>query len=155
MTYYEDIENYIEELCRKHKLILHETGGNAFLQLGIAEEVTTVTNRKKTYVKMLDATSTFDNEVLSWSVQIAFLQELPSKRTNAIIDAASKLTQEILYDFNSRISNDLDEGCYFVNRLQSASIDPVGLTDLSAIGWTYTWRFTTDGPSYNANAWEE
>jgi hypothetical protein len=155
MTYFEDIENYIEELCRKHKKILHENGGNAFLQLGIAEEVTTVTKRKKTYVKMVDVSSTFANDVLNWAVQIAFLQELPTQRTNSDIDAASKLTQEILYDFDSKINLDLDEGCYFVNRLQSASIEPVGLTDLSAIGWTYTWRFTTNGPTYNANAWEE
>jgi hypothetical protein len=156
MTYFEDIENYIKDLCIKHKKLLHGNGGVSFIQLGIDGETTTVTNRKKTYLRMMDVSaSEFNESALVWAVQMAFLYELPAMRTNADVDAASKLTQEILYDFAARIEAQLDEGCYFVNRLQSGTIDPVGITDNSAIGWAYTWRFLTDKPNYNANAWEE
>jgi hypothetical protein len=155
MTYYEDIENYIKELCIKHKMLVHGTNGVAFIEMGINGEVTTVTNRKKTYVKMMEANCGFQNELLMWSVQIAFLTELPAKRTNAQVNAASRLTQEIMYDFDARIRNTYDEECTFVNRLQNATMDPVGLTDNSAIGWLYTWRFSTWEPDYNVNAWEE
>jgi len=155
MTYFEDIENYLKGLAIKHKQLLHDNGGAAFIQMGIADEVTTVTDRKKVYIRVMDVSSSIVNEYMSWVVQIAFLKELPAMRKNADVDAASKLTQQIMYDFDARIREQYDEECYFVKKLQSPSLEPVGLTDQSAIGWMYTWRFFTDQPDYDLNAWEE
>lgn len=155
MTYFEDIENYLRELATKHKMLLHDNGGSAFIQMGIADEVTSVTNRKKTYIRVMDVSSSINNEYMLWVVQIAFLKELTATRTNADVDAASKLTQQIMYDFDSRIREQYEDECYFVKRLQTPTFEPVGLTDQSAIGWMYTWRFSTDQPDYDLNAWEE
>lgn len=155
MTYFEDIEAYLRDLATKHKELLHGNGGAAFIQLGIVDEVTSVNNRKRTYMRVMDVSSSIVNEYMSWQVNIAFLKELPAKKTNQDVDDASKLTQQIMYDFDARIRNQFEEECYFVKRLQSPSMDPVGFTDNSAIGWLYQWRFLTDQPDYNINAWEE
>lgn len=155
MTYFEDIENFLRGLAIKHKLLQDGNGGTAFLQLGIVDEVTSVNNRKKTYMRIMDVSSSIQNEYMIWTLQMAFLKELPASRTNADIDSASKLTQQIMYDFDARIREQYDDECFFVKRLQSPTMDPVGLTDNSAIGWMYTWRFSTDQPDLNINAWEE
>jgi hypothetical protein len=155
MTYFEDIENYLKNLATKHKQLLHGNGGVAFIQMGIADEVTTVNGRKKVYMKIMDVSSSIQNEYMIWTVSMVFLKELPAMRTNADIDAASKLTQEIMYDFEARIREQYNDECYFVKRLQPPTLEPVGLTDNSAIGWMYTWRFSTDQPDYDINAWEE
>jgi hypothetical protein len=42
-----------------------------------------------------------------------------------------------------------------MTRLLDGNIEPVALSDQSAVGWQYFLRFNTQGPDYNANAWED
>jgi hypothetical protein len=93
-----------------------------------------------------------------WVIQLAVMQNVSMNSTvgrEQAMEIASRETQEILYDFIARIRNQDDESCSFMTRLLDGNIEPVALSDQSAVGWQYFLRFNTQGPDYNANAWED
>lgn len=159
MTYLEDIQAYIRQLCTLHKKLLHGDGGTAFIPMSIADESGAIyPDIKNNYVKVVDASSTVREGDMVWVVQLLFMQNVSMNATigrEQAMELASKETQEILYDFIARIRNQDDESCFFITRLLDANIEPVALSDQSAVGWQYFFRFNTQGPDYNENAWED
>jgi hypothetical protein len=159
MTYFENIQAYIQELCQKHKKLLHGEGGTAFMPMTVADESGAIyPDIKPTYVKVLDASSSVREGDMVWVIQLAVMQNVSMNATvgrEQAMEIASMETQEILYDFIARIRNQDDESCSFMTRLLDGNIEPVALSDQSAVGWQYFLRFNTQGPDYNANAWED
>lgn len=159
MTYFEQIQAYIKQLCTLHKKLLHGDGGTSFIPMTIADESGAVyPDIKQTYVKVVDASSTVREGDMVWVIQFVILQNISLNAAvgrEASMELASKETQEILYDFIARIRNMDDESCSFITRLLDGNIEPVALSDQSAIGWQYFFRFNTQGPDYNINAWED
>lgn len=159
MTYLEDIQAYIKELCTLHKKLRHGDGGTAFIPMSTADESGAIYNDiKDNYVKVVDASSSVREGDMVWVVQLLFMRNVNLNDVigrEAAMEQASKVTQEILYDFIARIRNQDDESCFFVTRLLDANIEPVALSDQSAVGWQYFFRFATQGPDYNENAWED
>lgn len=159
MTYLEDIQAYIKELCTLHKKLLHGDGGTAFIPMSTADESGAIyPDIKNRYVKVVDASSTVREGDMVWAVQLLFMEKVDMNAVvgrEAAMEQSSKVTQEILYDFIARIRNQDDESCFFVTRLLDANIEPVELSDQSHVGWQYFFRFATQGPDYNENAWED
>lgn len=155
MTYLSDITDYLQDLCEKHKKVLHNTNGKAFIPVPIDDEsVSSIVGIKKTYVKIYTVTCSGRGESqIAWEVVIRFLTNLSAKATSADIQTAMNHTQEIMLDFDARIRHQHDEECFFIQRILDPSMTPVGLVDQSAIGWDYAFRFMTEGSTYNASAW--
>lgn len=162
MTYFSNIMGYIEDLCTKHKDLLHNTNGTAFIPMGIDDEsAAIISGMKSTYVRInnISLQGRSENE-LFWSAQVIFLKNLPATAaTKTAIENARNLTQQIMFDFDARIRwehdlQDEDSRCFFITNILEPTMEPVGLVDQSAIGWSYTWRFTTERKNYDATKWQ-
>jgi len=158
MIYLNNITTYIEELCTEHVDLRHGTNGTAFVPLFPSDEsVAGTPGMKQRYVKIMDISqSGTDEHTLLWSVQIAFLKNVPVKENQRSgIDTAWNEMQRIMWDFDARMRQDADEDdrCFFANNLLNPNAEPMERVDQSAFGWLYTWRFTTDKPRHDPARW--
>jgi hypothetical protein len=158
MTTYQQIEDYIEMLCVKHKKLRHGVSGRAFTGLHFADENFGANQLKPIYLRIEDCAAQSNRDQLQWTVELLILKNVPSAGVGAkrveVITQASDETLEIAQDFDARIRRDYEEECLFIKGLLGSTIEPIGVLDQQAYGWKLTIRFRLEEPTYNINAWE-
>lgn len=159
MMLFSNIQNYLKQLCREHVSLRHETNGKSFIPMTQGDESpAAVTGIKTTYVKLVDISSNGrDENTLVYSVLLYFLKNLPvsAGSRNAKMEAAMNETQRIMMDFEARMRQDADDEdkCFFANNLLEPNMEIIETTDQNAVGWSMTWRFTTDKQRHDPARW--
>lgn len=162
MTTLEDIQDYFEDLCTKHKDILHNTDDRkAFARLRSDDEITQLKKKATPNIVVIaEATGQRIGDVdageMRWGISIIFASQA-SKAGNygSAVDTAINKAIQIMFDFVSRMQNDMNEDC----PMQSLEVEKVSWTDIEGpwldfyFGWMLFIPFKTDTPIYNADNW--
>ena len=165
----DQIQDYIQSLCHRHKEIKHDVDGiKSFARFQSEEEMTSLRNNAGKNVVVVAAINgrrvgdkderTLHREMILRIVSYA------ENNTAEEIKAALKTAEEIMFDLITEMEHqqekDMDEDvCGIMDKLQPENFSWEEVEDqpwlINHYGWDLTVPFKVYMPAHNAAKWEE
>lgn len=163
MTTLKDIQDYNENLARKHTDLQHEVDGRVsfgrYKDEAIIDELTKSLNQHCVLVSSVNGqrTGDIDERKFRWGMSFMFISKASLEGSRAYaIDAAHDKALEILFDFLNKWEEDQQNDCEVLQAfvLSEASIDEIDSPWLDNFyGWFLFIPYNTRIPCANNNKW--
>jgi hypothetical protein len=163
MTSLKDIQDYVEDLCKKHVGILHLTDGRrGFARLTTDDHITQIKKKATPNIVVISAVNgqrigDIDENKIRRGVSIIFASHAStSGGRGESVDAANNKSESIMFDFMSRLQKDFEDDCplLFTLELEKITWDDIEGPWLdNYYGWIMFIPFKTDFPEYDDTKW--
>jgi hypothetical protein len=127
MTYVDDIQDYFEDLAKKHNDLLHDQNNRkAFARLNTDDQVTQIKKKATDNIVVMadiggQMIGAIDDKEIKRGVSIIFASRAATSGEAALaIDAANNKAEQIMFDFINRMGYDLDNECQLNFDLEQA-----------------------------------
>lgn len=163
--YFKEFEDYVRNLCIKHKELLHDDETRrAFIRFQSEEDVNSIPNNGGSPLVIIDnftgrAIGSIEEAKLQQNVSLLFLANVANTAGNpySAVQAALQKAMSIMFDFYARMTHDMEEDdCGPLRFLMPEMMNffPIDGPILeNHYGWQMDLPFKLNAPAYQANKW--
>lgn len=155
-----DLQDYLEELCKAHALISHGPNRRAFARINTEEHITQIQQRGGANICVVAAingqrTGEIDSRALRRGVTLLFSSKASRRGERGdAVTAAMETAESIMFDFANQIEQDSDLFCGWQLDLTGMSWDEIeGMWLDNYFGWMLFIPFKGYMPPYNPLVW--
>jgi hypothetical protein len=171
--YIDEIQDYLEELCVKNKIVAHTkpiegqtAARRSFARFESYEHISSIqSDASKNIVVVADyygqRIGEADDKKLRMTIQLRFAVKKETgtgDETNAINEAI-KVAEQIMFQFQNRIELDYEEGCNALEMLEPEKISWDKIEDQPWLddyyGWDLNLPFKSYMPDHDPADWDE
>lgn len=165
MTTIKDIEDYLQDLSSKHKLLLHGIDGrNAFTRFKTASNVDEITMGATENIVVVSSVNgqrlgEVDDKKVRRGISLVFASRADINGSKAdAVQLANSTAEDIMFDFITRMDEDQVNDCI---ALQDLEPEKVSWDDIDGpwldhyYGWILFVPFKSNLPPYNPDNWND